>query len=283
MTDKQLKSNINAFNAKFRDVSHCTVNSKRFIFVSSNVLYSSHPRLNLLSIHPIPFRSPIRNMAMGEDHIVVVDIEGNVYCAESGYHFKFVSSLIFMVSSIPFKRPIVQVSCGSHHTLVLDDEGHVFGFGQNSSGQIPDTDKPIVAEPVMLAIPRAYQIHCHLNQNCVVCEDGVYYWPFYRQNHDEKGKCISHPTKVNTLCYVSLDIVQILCIDGFDVILTNSGQVFAFHYFTDSTCSHSANVKSIFPSSVLPGCIYSLLNGIRIVQIELFQSVCIAQSENGLR
>lgn len=128
MTDKQLKSNINAFNAKFRDVSHCTVNSKRFIFVSSNVLYSSHPRLNLLSIHPIPFRSPIRNMAMGEDHIVVVDIEGNVYCAESGYHFKFVSSLIFMVSSIPFKRPIVQVSCGSHHTLVLDDEGHVFGL-----------------------------------------------------------------------------------------------------------------------------------------------------------
>lgn len=189
----------------------------------------------------------------------------------------------FIFSYIPFKRPIVQVSCGSHHTLVLDDEGNVFGFGQNTSGQIPDTDKPIVKEPVAITIPRVYQIHCNFNQSCVVCEDGIYFWPFYRQNREEKGKCISHPTKVNTLCYVSLDISQILCVDGFDVILTKSGQLFAFYYFTDSGCSQTTSAKSIFPSSVLPGCIFSLLNGIRIVRIELFQSVCIAQSENGLR
>ena len=86
--DRQLKANISAFNSKYRDVSHCTINSKRFLFISDRILYSSHPRLNLMSIHQVPFPLPITSVAMGEDHIVVVDIEGRVHYAESGFHFK---------------------------------------------------------------------------------------------------------------------------------------------------------------------------------------------------
>ena len=111
---------------------------------------------------------------------------------------------------------------------------------------------------------RTIILHHPSDFNCAICRDGLYYWPFFRKgNHDKKkGKFVTTPTKVNTLCYLSFDASMIVCGDGFTAVLSTAGQLFGFYYFVSAECGMTSVARSIFPTTALPGCLYELLPGI---------------------
>ena len=107
-------------------------------------------------------------------------------------------------------------------------------------------------------------VDCYGDFSCAICRDGLYYWPSFRKgNHDKKkGKLVTTPTKVNTLCYLSFDASAIVCGDGFTAVLSTTGQLFGFYYFVTAECVMTSVARSIFPATALPGCLYELLPGI---------------------
>ena len=152
------------------------------------------------------------------------------------------------------KTPITQIATGSNHSLLLTENGDTFIWGQNDRGQIPECSSSFVELPIRTSIRNGISIACYGNASCVLTKTDVYYWSYYREN-----TLVTHPTRVNTLCYLSLQIVQIGCHDGFNTIVTEQGQLFGYYYYIDKNKVMSASASRLFPSSVLPGCIHPLL------------------------
>ena len=153
---------------------------------------------------------------------------------------------------------------------MLDANGAVYALGDASNGQIPgysssssSSSSSYHSTPVSIPIPRASQIHCYHHHSCAVCNDGIYFWPSFRKGKDKReGKRIESPTKVNTMCYLSLEIISLACADGFTVMLSKSGQLFGFYYYTSADCTMTATARSVFSPTVMPGCISEILPGV---------------------
>ena len=147
-----------------------------------------------------------------------------------------------------------QIICGTNHSLALTNDKEVYIWGQNDAGQIPDSSLSFAETPMKLPYEDCIHISSYHNSSCSVTNDAILYWPFYREQ-----QLISHPTRVNTLCYLHLYITQVCCHDGFTTLLTRQGQLFGFYYYIDKNKGISPTARLLFPSSIQPGCIYALL------------------------
>ena len=79
--DKQLRSNLDQFNSRFRDISSFAITTDRILFVSNQTLYFAHPRLTPHSILPVSLPMPIVSVVMGSRLALAIDTQGRVYAA----------------------------------------------------------------------------------------------------------------------------------------------------------------------------------------------------------
>lgn len=141
-----------------------------------------------------------------------------------------------------------------NHSVALSDEGEVFIWGQNDAGQIPDSSCTFVETPMKLPLSNCIQIASYGNSTSVLTEKDILFWPYYRDS-----SLVTHPTRVNTLCYLHLDVIQIGCHDGFNTLLTQQGQLFGYYYYIGKNQEMSSSARRLFPSTLQPGCIHALL------------------------
>lgn len=141
-----------------------------------------------------------------------------------------------------------------NHSVALSDEGEVYIWGQNDAGQIPDSSVTFVETPMKLPMSNCIQIASHGNSTTVLTDKDILFWPYYRDS-----SLVTHPTRVNTLCYLHLDVIQIGCHDGFNTLLTQQGQLFGYYYYIGKNQEISLSARRLFPSTLQPGCIHALL------------------------
>ena len=79
--DKQLRSNLDQFNSRFRNISSFAITTDRILFVSNQTLYFAHPRLTPHSILPTSLSMPIISVVMGSRLALAIDTQGQVYAA----------------------------------------------------------------------------------------------------------------------------------------------------------------------------------------------------------
>lgn len=194
---------------------------------------------------------------MGKYHSLLLSTSGTVYESSSTIPQK--GSLCYTQSHLHWVvkeglKSIAHIACGQNHSVALTSDGNAFIWGQNEEGQIPEASASFVETPMKLPFSQCVEIACHGNHTSVLTNNEVLYWPYYRDN-----TLITHPTRVNTLCYLYLKIVQIACHDGFNTLLTEQGQLFGYYYYIQKNKTLSASAKRLFPSTVQPGCIHALL------------------------
>ena len=99
--------------------------------VSDYQVYSSPTRL-LTSV-------PIKYMASGKSHLMLLDFEGSVWALGNNYSNQLGIMKVRVVDE-PQKLanlpPMQSIACGGHHTLLLDEGGAVYGCGKNTDGQL---------------------------------------------------------------------------------------------------------------------------------------------------
>ena len=178
--------------------------------------------------------------------------------------------LVFLCSklSVDDSTTFTQIACGNVHFAAVSSTGALYMWGDNQNGQIPDSETPSVEKPVAVNLSNVNLVSCHGNHTCVVCEEGVFYWPSFRPTRTEMSRLHKHPLQVNTMYQLHLTVVQILCHDGFNTILTDQGQLYGFYYYSTQQCVRTAVARTLFPESLDPGCIYALLPSIVSMRLE---------------
>ncbi|RYC80935.1 hypothetical protein BFJ63_vAg16176 [Fusarium oxysporum f. sp. narcissi] len=95
---------------------------------------------------PVMLRNPkkIKALAAGSNHILAIDVKGNVFAWGCGQQNQLgrriiarhkMSCLIPRGVCLP-RGKISKIACGSYHSFALDTDGQVYGWGLNNFGQV---------------------------------------------------------------------------------------------------------------------------------------------------
>jgi len=114
----------------------------------------------------VPMTEPVVKIASGNDHLILVTLEGNLYslgCAEQGQlgrvpeHFSNRGGrkglgrlLIPQIVKVRGKVHFLDAFCGAYCTFALSKEGHVYGFGLSNYHQLGTKSTNMCFVPVKL-------------------------------------------------------------------------------------------------------------------------------------
>ncbi|EWZ77410.1 hypothetical protein FOWG_18179 [Fusarium oxysporum f. sp. lycopersici MN25] len=127
---------------------------------------------------PLMLRDPknIKALAAGSNHILALDVKGNVFAWGCGQQNQLgrriierhkMSCLIPRGVCLPRGR-ISKIACGSYHSFAIDTDGQVYGWGLNNFGQVgvesnAGEDDAVILRPAKLS---------YLNHNKITDIDG---------------------------------------------------------------------------------------------------------------
>ena len=120
----------------------------------------------------------IRALACGEQHVVFLDSEGNVWSCgwnNDGQLGLGNNLTIFLPERITtITQPVTSVACGLLHSLFLDCDGSVWGCGANHQGQIGMLGRTSVNVPEIIQhIPPITSIVCGVSHSFFVEHNGT--------------------------------------------------------------------------------------------------------------
>eukprot|EP01084_Bolivina_argentea_P077748 141057_1 len=210
----------------------CSNNEVYWIGGGNINIYGKYKKLEDMS------NKHIIRVEMGESHILLLSLDGSVYCnmfesyESYGEHFKFVKIKYFEQNGIQ----ISEIKIGFDFCLVIDRYGKCFSFGNNLYAQCGNgTDGNIVNTPYLMETlkrNRIIYIDCGAYHACAINDNGhCFLWGKNDVNQCFPGKVIDYrlkainvvsPVKINQLipnnlqiCGISLgyDITYILTFD----------------------------------------------------------------------
>ena len=233
------------------------------MFVDSHSAFLGNVRLDAVSIHPISLPEPVLSGSLGNRHALLLTQSGRVYAAGSDgvvqgrTQYLDVPLHFAPLPALPALPAVSQVLCGAAHNLALTAAGDLFGWGENACHQLPDCAAPFLAAPHRLASGVTH-VAVHGDHSAYACADGVFFFPSYRSAKGEPPRPAARASRVNTLYFLQLRVAHLACHDGFDTLLTDRGQLFAYFYL-DARGERSPAARALFPASLDPGCIFALL------------------------
>ena len=174
-------------------------------------------------------------------------LQGRTQYLDTSLHF----------TPLPVLSTVSQVLCGAAHSLALTAAGDLFGWGENACGQLPGCSAPFVAAPRLLA-SNVTHAAVHGDHSAYACAAGVFFFPSYRSTGSASSTGTARTARVNTLYFLQLRVAQLACHEGFDTLLTDRGQLFAYFYL-DARGDRTPAARALFPASLDPGCIFALL------------------------
>jgi len=209
---------------------------------------------NPISLNKIPI-SNIVDIAVGEEHVLFLDVYGDVYGIgnnESGQILNTDSVTISVPTKISI-QDVVQIACGDHHSVFLDVHGNVYGCGNNDSKQLENStvrtvyllDDPIMEDCMYIA--------CGSNNVILLNNDWEIFYNGSQVEYDD-----------------DIDIVQIACGEHHILFLTEDGDVYGMGENTYGQLGLSVHDSTNYPIKL-----YGISNIVsRIENIKIIQVAC---------
>jgi len=98
----------------------------------------------------LPNLPPVLTVSAGENHTVIVGIDGSVWGSGRG----FMRGTRIPIR-VPFHKYAKMASAGRYHTLIIDTDGKVWAFGRNEHGQLGLGNRTMCNVPTQLSLPKA--------------------------------------------------------------------------------------------------------------------------------
>lgn len=196
---------------------------------------------------PLPGSTgPVVQVAAGETHSLAVTSTGQLYAFGSNYYGQLGStggngqsganprpSLVTLPGAT---GPVVQAAAGSDHSLAVTSTGQLFAFGDNAAGELGSTaNLGPHPTPALVSLPQPVvsAAAADFDSFAVTSAGQLYSWG--NNQHGQLGYSTGLGTNNPTPTRVSLPpaaggVVQVAAGDSHTLVLTSSGQVFAFGF-----------------------------------------------------
>lgn len=171
-----------------------------------------------------------------------------------------------------YQKLINKVSAGSNHSLIISEDGNVYGAGQNSSGQLGDSntaDKTIFTK--INGLSDIVGVAGGSNYSMAIASDQtVYSWGANGDGQLGNGSINSSttPTKVNGISQVvSLELSL-----NYSLGLTSSGDVYSWGRNAEGQLGDNSTTNKYVPTKI------STLSGIKMVTSGTAHSLAISSN-----
>jgi len=171
----------------------------------------------------------IVQVASGNDHILILTVDGNVYGIGDNMYGQIglpnkQYAIPTLISNI---HDIVQISCGSNHSMFLTSDGRVYGCGSNIDGELGiGNSKKYIQNPILISnMIDIASIACILFRSYFITKNGkVYICGRTQHNELEIGRDRNIYIPVIIL-YVD-SVVQIAYGELYTLLLRSDGRVY---------------------------------------------------------
>ncbi|XP_042346428.1 regulator of chromosome condensation [Plectropomus leopardus] len=133
---------------------------------SNGVIGLLAPMIQSLSPVKVPMPETVVKIASGNDHLVLVTLDGNLYTSgnaqqgqlgrvpqrssDRGGRQGLMRLLLPQIVKIKGKVHIIDAFCGAYFTFALTKDGHVYGFGLTNYHQLGTKNVELCFNPVLL-------------------------------------------------------------------------------------------------------------------------------------
>ena len=184
---------------------------------------------------------PIQQIAIGNNHMLLLTIEGEIYAIGDGTKGatgnrlrKFVCNL--MKVTFPYPNTIItKICCGARHSLALDNTNTLYSWGCNSNGCLGLDNTIDSFEPKTIiindAIEQIIQIDAGDNYSAICTIDGnLYTWgnPQFNRLGLTEGTNTKIPNKVKDVFPKRVKVTHIKCGYFTMLVLTNKNTLYGF-------------------------------------------------------
>jgi alpha-tubulin suppressor-like RCC1 family protein len=180
----------------------------------------------------------ITMMAVGSDHSLLLNSEGQVFSFGSGIKGRLghgdqdIRFIPTKIESLERTGKIVSLAAGGSHSLVLNEEGQVFSFGGNDRGQLGLGDTINRLLPELLSITGLRRVVAisagHIHSLFLDIQGQVFGCGCHKSGQlgHKKNKIV--PTLINLTHLDSPKIIAISAGYNHSLLLSAKGQVFSF-------------------------------------------------------
>ena len=187
------------------------------------------------SLNIIPSLTNIQSIDCGVEHVICLDIDGNVFTLGSNVYGqlgickdKETVKYIYVPQKVDIS-PIQQISCGGYFNICLSEDGDLFSFGANYFGQLGQGNNEDYNYPhKMDSLPDIDFIECGGDHSiCKTLNNDIYVWGSNYKGQLGLGNNTHYESKFFKCTHWPDDIIDIKCGNSHTLVLTSKQEVYS--------------------------------------------------------